>query len=67
MIGCDGDVIECDGDVIGRDVDATAAQDQDDYLCRLQGLLERNERVSVLPNDARAVAAFIRARARATA
>ena len=33
----------------------------------LQGLLERKERVSVLPNDARAVAAFIRARARATA
>jgi hypothetical protein len=33
----------------------------------LQGLLEREERVSVLPNDARAVAAFIRARARAIA
>jgi threonine synthase len=32
---------------------------------RLQGLLERPERFSVLPNDVGAVAAFIRARARA--
>jgi threonine synthase len=31
----------------------------------LQGLLERRERFNVLPNDARAVAEFIRARARA--
>ena len=33
----------------------------------LQGLLEREERFTILPNDARAVAAFSRAHARAIA